>query len=78
MAPYSNFEDFRGYIDFFLLQDIVTDDYTTLRFHAPFLGFDRSPVPADLDEYLAYRSEQAIESFRTLTVSYAQARSSIR
>jgi hypothetical protein len=49
------FEDFRGYIDFFLLQDIVTDDHSTVRFHAPFEGFDKSPLPANLDEYLAYR-----------------------
>jgi hypothetical protein len=49
------FEDFRGYIDFFLLQDIVADDYSSVRFHAPFKGFDKSPIPANLDEYLAYR-----------------------
>ncbi|MEQ1579501.1 MAG: hypothetical protein ABL964_02825 [Steroidobacteraceae bacterium] len=49
------FRDFRGYVDFFLLQDIVTNDYSSVRFHAPFTGFDRSPVPRDLDEYLAYR-----------------------
>lgn len=49
------FENFRGYVDFFLLQDIVTADYSAVRFHAPFAGFDRSPLPADLDEYLFYR-----------------------
>ena len=49
------FQDFRGYVDFFLLQDIVVADYSTVRFHAPFTGFDKSPLPADLDAYLAYR-----------------------
>jgi hypothetical protein len=49
------FENFRAYVDFFLLQDIVTDDYSTVRFHAPFTGFDKPAVPADLDAYLCYR-----------------------
>lgn len=49
------FGDFRGYVDFFLLQDIVTIDYSSVRFHAPFTDFNRSPVPSDLDDYLAYR-----------------------
>lgn len=49
------FENFRGYVDFFLLQDIVIDDYSAVRFHAPFAGFDKSPLPADLDAYLSYR-----------------------
>jgi hypothetical protein len=49
------FENFRGYIDFFLLQDIVTDDYSAVRFHAPFEAFDKSPLPRDVDAYLSYR-----------------------
>ncbi|MDQ2929371.1 MAG: hypothetical protein M3Y05_00935 [Gemmatimonadota bacterium] len=49
------FESFRGYINFFLLQDIVTDDYSAVRFHAPFTGIDQSPLPTSLDAYLAYR-----------------------
>ena len=35
----------------FLLRDIVTSDYAAVRFHAPFFGFDRSPIPADIDAY---------------------------
>ena len=50
------FETFRGYIDFFFLQDIVTDDYSAIRFHAPFADFDKSALPADLDAYLSYRT----------------------
>jgi len=52
---FSLFEDFRGYVSFFLLQDITTDDCTAVRFHAPFSGFDKSPVPAGQDAYLSYR-----------------------
>lgn len=51
------FEDFRGYIDFFFLQDLVTDDHSSVRFWAPFDNFTTSPFPADIDAYLRYRSE---------------------
>ena len=50
------FSDFRGYVDFFLLQDLVTADYSERRFCAPFLSFDESPLPASVDDYIAYRS----------------------
>jgi Family of unknown function (DUF6994) len=30
------FGTFRGYVDFFLLQDLVTPDYFTVRFWTPF------------------------------------------
>lgn len=49
------FEDFRGYVDFFYLQDLVTDDYSQIRFFAPFDGFGRSGLLTSLDEYQAYR-----------------------
>ncbi len=59
LARYASFFDlfgsFRGYVDFFLLQDIVTADYAAVRFHTPFFGFDQSPIPADLDAYVSYR-----------------------
>jgi hypothetical protein len=49
------FESFRGYVDFFLLQDIVTDDYSAVNFHMPFESFDKSPLPPGIDAYLSYR-----------------------
>lgn len=49
------FGTFAGYVDFFLLQDLVTEDYSTVRFSLPFDDFVRSPLPADLREYEAYR-----------------------
>jgi len=50
------FEDFRGYVEFFLLQDLVTDDGNAIRFWAPFDDFRTSSLPADLDAYLKYRT----------------------
>ena len=33
------FGDFRGYIDFFLLQDLVTENYAQIKFYLPFDDF---------------------------------------
>jgi hypothetical protein len=49
------FGDFPGYVDFFLLQDLVTDDYGAVRFSLPFDDFRGSPVPQSASAYNAYR-----------------------
>jgi hypothetical protein len=49
------FVDFRGYVEFFLLQDLVTDDCSAVKFHAPIEGFDSPPMPDSMVAYLAYR-----------------------
>ena len=50
------FGDFRGYVEFFLLQDLVTDDFSAVKFFSPFDNFQSSPVPNSMDAYLDYRS----------------------
>jgi hypothetical protein len=54
------FSDFRGYIEFFLLQDLVTDDCTGVKFFSPCDDFRSRPVPDSMAAYLSYR-ELAIE-----------------
>ncbi len=49
------FEDFRGYVDFFLLQDLVNDNYSSIKFCLPFTQFEQSPLPSTVEEYLSYR-----------------------
>jgi len=49
------FEDFRGYIDFFLLNDMVSKDYKEIVFWLPFNSFDYSPLPQTLTEYYSYK-----------------------
>jgi hypothetical protein len=49
------FGDFRGYVNFFLLQDLVTDDYAAIKFFMPFDNFETSSVPRELDIYKEYR-----------------------
>jgi hypothetical protein len=54
-AWFSLFKDFRGYVEFFFLQDLVTDDFSEVRFHVPFAGFNASALFGNIDEYLTYR-----------------------
>ncbi len=49
------FRDFRGYVEFFLLQDLVTEDCSAVRFFTPFDDFTTSPLPASIDVYRAYQ-----------------------
>jgi len=51
---FSLFVDFKGYCEFFMLQDLVNDDYTRVNFFLPFEGFISNPIPRDLDEYNVY------------------------
>jgi hypothetical protein len=72
LARYSDFfdlfENFKGYIEFFLLQDLVSSDYSTVKFFiTPFNDFMTPPLPSSLDEYSSYRSNatEFIESRNT-------------
>ena len=49
------FDDFAGYVDFFLLQDLLTEDRNAVKFLMEFDDFTTPAVPSDLDSYLAYR-----------------------
>ena len=51
------YKDFRGFVDFFLLQDLVTDDYSSVRFHAPFEKFETYPFPRTVETYRAYKQK---------------------
>jgi hypothetical protein len=49
------FGNFRGYVEFFLLDDLVTDDYTRVEFLLPFSDFGTvSPLPPDVAAYMEY------------------------
>ncbi len=59
LARYSEFfrlfRDFSGYVEFFLLQDLVDPDGSAVKIAAPVSDFSRSPVPSTADEYREYR-----------------------
>jgi hypothetical protein len=50
------FEDFPGFIEFFLLHYFVTSDCSTVKFFTAFENFTTSPVPVGLAAYAEYRS----------------------
>lgn len=52
------FVDFKGYVDFFLLQDLVDSEYF-VRYFLPFDGFKRNRAPANADEYRALKEATA-------------------
>ena len=49
------FRDFRGYIDFFLLQDLVTENYAEIKFYLPFDNFMSAPKFHSVNDYLIYQ-----------------------
>jgi hypothetical protein len=49
------FGNFRGYVDHFLLNDLVSGDYTSVRFYKAFDHFRNDALPAaSVDEYREY------------------------
>lgn len=57
------FGDFPGYVDFFLLQDLVTDDSGAVRFFLPFDDFAGPGTPSDATAYMRFR-EASIQFVR--------------
>jgi len=49
------FENFRGYVEFFLLQDLVNPDWSAVKFFLPFDDFKTSPLPSTKEAYNEYR-----------------------
>lgn len=49
------FGSFKGYVDFFLLQDLVSDNCSSIKFFLPFVSFSHYPLPQNIDEYRLYK-----------------------
>jgi hypothetical protein len=54
-AFFALFGDFDGYVDFFLLRDLLTEDGSAIRFFMAFDDFNTSSVPKDRESYREYR-----------------------
>ena len=69
------FGDFAGYVNFFLLQDLVDEATSRVRFFTPFDDFTGPPRPATLDAYLSYRQHAAdfLESRNRRITAYVSA-----
>jgi hypothetical protein len=49
------FTNFRGYVEYFLLQDLVAEDFSTIKFFMPFDDFKTPALPQSLEAYLSYK-----------------------
>ena len=45
------FIDFKGYVDFFYLNDLVSDDYKKVNFYLAFDNFERDVRPQTVEEW---------------------------
>lgn len=52
------FVDFKGYVDYFFLQDCVTNDYSKVIIWTGEPPFSEKPLPKTVDEYLHFISEE--------------------
>lgn len=65
------FTDFEGYINFFLLQDAVSEDYSEVKIAKPFNHFKTSPAPQSVEEFLQY-IEKALKFVNLRNVRIAE------
>ena len=49
------FESFKGYCEYFLLQDLVLDDFYGIKYFLPFDDFVYNILPKDVNEYNDYK-----------------------
>ena len=66
------FGTFEGYVKFFVLEDLVSGDRSTVNFFTPFDGFRTSPVPNTVDAYIDYR-QRSIEFIHARNSRIAEA-----
>ena len=52
------FVDFKGFVDFFFLQDCVSEDYSSIKFWLGKGNFREDPLPKSVEEYLLWIERQ--------------------
>lgn len=52
---FSLFANFENYVDFFLLHDLVSQNFKEVDFFLPFNNFGNSPLPQNVSDYLVYK-----------------------
>ena len=50
------FIDFKGYCDFFLLQDLTLDNYNKIKYFLPFNNFEIGQYPKTIEDYYVYKN----------------------
>ena len=54
------FVNFQGYIEYFYLQDLVTEDYSRVKFWIGNGEFEKNPFPKTVEEYLKWIENQLV------------------
>ena len=49
------FSNFKGYCEYFLLQDLTIENYSKIKYFLPFSGFEYNILPKNTDEYFEYK-----------------------
>jgi hypothetical protein len=49
------FNDFKGYCDFFFLQDLTINNYTEIDYFLPFNNFEKNQYPKTVEDYYVYK-----------------------
>ncbi len=57
-AFYELFVDFKGYVEYFFLQDCVSEDYSSVIIWQGKGDFNESPYPQNVDQYLDWIKTQ--------------------
>ncbi|MBE6900813.1 MAG: hypothetical protein E7479_09205 [Ruminococcaceae bacterium] len=52
------FVDFKGYVDFFFIQDCVSSDYSSVLFWIGSGSFEKNPFPKSAEEYMQWISKE--------------------
>ena len=59
-AFYDLFVDFKGYVDFFFLQDCVSEDYSSVKIWIGDASFKKSGLPETVEEYIQFLVKEHI------------------
>jgi hypothetical protein len=54
------FIDFKGYCKYFLLEDIVSNNYSEIIFLLPFIDFSNNPCPSNINEYYIFKNNAIV------------------
>ena len=69
-AFFDLFVDFKGFVDFFILNDCVTSNYKNVKFFIPTNIFEKNSLPKSADEYLQWiEKEKEFVAQRNLRIS---------
>ena len=62
-AFYDLFVDFKGYVDFFFMQDCVSEDYSSVDIWMGDASFKENGLPKTVEDYFKFKRNQRIQEY---------------